>query len=85
MQRAVNVGAVIKTAVSRRTDFLVIGRQYNGPDGQATVSNKERKARAIIAEGKSSLTLLSEREFVRLLQSSVRQPAAASRRATASK
>lgn len=85
MQRAVNVGAVIKTAVSRRTDFLVIGRQYNGPDGQATMSNKELKARAIIAEGKSSLTLLSEREFVRLLQSSVRQPAAASRRATASK
>lgn len=38
MQRAVNVGAVIKTAVSRKTDFLVVGRQYDGPGGTATVS-----------------------------------------------
>ncbi|MFQ8927743.1 MAG: hypothetical protein ACLR53_06905 [Evtepia gabavorous] len=50
MQRAVNVGAVIKTAVSRKTDFLVVGRQYDGPGGTATVSNKEEKARAILAE-----------------------------------
>ena len=43
MQRAVNVGAIIKTAVSRKTDFLVVGRQYNGPGGTATVSNKGGK------------------------------------------
>ena len=74
MQRAVNVGAVIKTAVSRKTDFLVVGRQYDGPGGAATVSNKEEKARAILAEGKSHLRLLSESEFLRLLQGTVRQP-----------
>lgn len=85
MQRAVNVGAVIKTAVSRRTDFLIVGRQYDGPDGQASVSNKELKARAIIDEGKSSLRLLSEGEFFRLLQSSVRQSAPAAGRVSAAK
>lgn len=74
MQRAVNVGAIIKTAVSRKTDFLVVGRQYNGPGGTATVSNKEEKARAILAEGKSRLRLLSEREFLHLLQGALRQP-----------
>lgn len=73
MQRAVNVGAVIKTAVSRRTDYLIVGRQYDGPGGRATTSNKELKARAILAEGKSSLRLLNERDFFRLLQGSLRQ------------
>ena len=74
MQRAVNVGAIIKTAVSRKTDFLVVGRQYNGPGGTATVSNKEEKARAILAEGKSRLRLLSEREVLHRRQGALRQP-----------
>ena len=69
MQRAVNVGAVLKSSVSRRTDFLVVGHQYDGPDGQATISNKEEKAREILAEGKSKLRLLDEDEFFHLLQS----------------
>ena len=85
MQRAVNVGAVIKTAVSRKTDFLVVGRQYDGPGGAATVSNKEEKARAILAEGKSHLRLLSESEFLRLLQGTVRQPAPQPRSTAAAK
>lgn len=85
MQRAVNVGAVIKTAVSRKTDFLVVGRQYDGPGGTATVSNKEEKARAILAEGKSHLRLLSESEFLRLLQGTVRQPAPQPRSTAAAK
>ena len=53
MQRAVNVGAVIKTAVSRKTDFLVVGRQFAGPDGVVIHSNKEEKARTILAEGQN--------------------------------
>ena len=74
MQRAVNVGAIIKTAVSRKTDFLVVGRQYNGPGGPATVSNEADKARAILAEGTCRLRLLSEREVLHLLQGALRQP-----------
>ena len=56
-----NVGAVLPSSVSRRTDFLVVGHQYDGPDGQATISNKEEKARAILAEGKSKLRLLGQK------------------------
>lgn len=85
MQRAVNVGAVIKTAVSRKTDFLVVGRQYDGPDGQSTVSNKEARAKAIIDEGKSNLRLLNESEFFRLLQSPVYRPIQATERPAAVK
>ena len=85
MQRAVNVGAVIKTAVSRKTDFLVVGRQYDGPGGTATVSNKEEKARAILAEGKSNLCLLTEAEFFRLLQGSLHHTLPAEPRAAATK
>ena len=76
MQRAVNVGAVLRSSVSRRTDFLVVGHQYDGPDGQATISNKEEKARAILAEGKSKLRLLDENEFFHLLQSAAPSRAA---------
>lgn len=76
MQRAVNVGAVLRSSVSRRTDFLVVGHQYDGPDGQATISNKEEKARAILAEGKSKLRLLDETEFFHLLQSAAPSRAA---------
>lgn len=78
MQRAVNVGAVLRSSVSRRTDFLVVGHQYDGPDGQATISNKEEKARAILAEGKSKLRLLDENEFFHLLQSAAPSRAARS-------
>lgn len=85
MQRAVNVGAVIKTAVSRKTDFLVVGRQYDGPGGTATVSNKEEKAKAILAEGKSNLCLLTEAEFFRLLQGSLHHTLPAEPRAAATK
>ena len=76
MQRAVNVGAVLRSSVSRRTDFLVVGHQYDGPDGQAPISNKEEKARAILAEGKSKLRLLDETEFFHLLQAAAPSRAA---------
>lgn len=79
MQRAVNVGGILRTTVSRKTDFLVVGRQFDGPDGTATVSNKERRAREILAEGKSKLRLLEEAEFFRLLQGSL-PPASHSKR-----
>ncbi len=85
MQRAVNVGAVIKTAVSRKTDFLVVGRQFAGPGGTETHSNKEEKARAILAEGKTNLRILNEAEFSRLLQGSLSPAAPQSRRSMAAK
>lgn len=85
MQRAVNVGALIKTSVSQKTDFLVVGRQFAGPGGAVTVSNKEEKARAILAEGKTRLRLLSEPEFFRLLQGSLQTKAPRKERAAAAK
>lgn len=85
MQRAVNVGAVIKTAVSHKTDFLVVGRQFDGPGGTVTVSNKEEKARAILAEGTTNLRILSEAEFSRLLQGSLQPASTQSRPSMAAK
>lgn len=57
----------------RPTSWLWAG-STTAPAGTATVSNKEEKARAILAEGKSRLRLLSEREFLHLLQGALRQP-----------
>ncbi len=86
MQRAVNVGAVIKTAVSRKTDFLVVGRQYDGPGGTDTVSNKEEKARAILAEGSpTSAFSRKQNSFFVFLQGSLHHTLPAEPRAAATK
>lgn len=63
MQQAVNTGAVLKSSVSRKTDFLVVGQQNRSPHP----SGKEEKARALLAAGSSSIQIISETEFFRLL------------------
>ncbi len=72
MQRAVNVGAVIKTAVSRKTDFLVVGRQFAGPDG-VVIPQQQGRRRPVPSwpRGKTNLRILNEAEFSRLLQGSL--------------
>ena len=66
MQIAVNSGAVVKTSVSRKTDYLVVGKQdltLVGDDGRST---KEEKAYALNADGKAVIQIIDEAEFLRL-------------------
>lgn len=66
-QAAVNVGANIKSSISSKTSYLVVGRQdptIVGPDG---MSGKEEKAHELNALGKASIEIISEREFMLLL------------------
>lgn len=69
MQMVVDVGGVVKTSVSKKTHYLVIGvpdPQFIGEDG---LSSKERKARELNAGG-AQIILLSEKEFLELLRPS---------------
>ena len=66
MQEAVNLGAVIKSAVSSKTHFLVVGVQDKSIVGDDGMSTKEEKAYGLKEQG-HNIKILSEREFLRLL------------------
>lgn len=51
MQMAVNSGAIVKTAVSKKTNFLVVGRQDIALVGEDGLSTKEEKAYALNRDG----------------------------------
>lgn len=68
MQLAVNAGAVLKTSVSRKTDFLVVGHQDISVVGSDGMSSKEEKAHELNNSGKAKIQIISENEFVELIR-----------------
>lgn len=68
MQIAVNAGAVIKSSVSKKTDYLVIGAQDKDIVGVDGFSSKEEKAIALNQSGKANIKMISEYEFLALAQ-----------------
>lgn len=67
MQLAVNVGAIIKSGVSSKTDFLIVGKQDMDVVGSDGMSVKEEKAYALNEEGKSHIRIIDEDVFMQLL------------------
>lgn len=59
-------GATVKSAVSKRTDYLVVGEQDEIIVGCDGMSDKEEKAAALNAKG-ASIAVISEQEFLKLL------------------
>lgn len=68
MQMAVDVGAIVKGSVSTRTDMLVVGQQDLSIVGSSGMSTKERRAHEINDSGKGNIQILSEQEFMELIQ-----------------
>lgn len=68
MQLAADAGAEIKGSVSGKTDFLVVGQQDITLVGSSGISGKERKARELNDSGKGHIRILSEAEFMELVQ-----------------
>nr|DAQ49490.1 MAG TPA: DNA polymerase III subunit alpha [Caudoviricetes sp.] len=60
-------GAAVKTAVSRKTDFLVVGEQDEVLVGCDGMSEKEEKAAALNQQG-ASISVISEKQFLEMLQ-----------------
>ena len=65
-QMAVDVGAIVKTQVSGKTDFLVVGRQDPALVGSSGLSGKERRVQEMNASGKWHVRVLTEQEFMKL-------------------
>ena len=64
MQLAVDAGALVKTGVSRKTDYLVVGEQlYTGGER----SSKEKKAEEYNSSGEANIRIINETEFFALV------------------
>lgn len=66
MRLAVNAGAMVKSSVSGKTDFLIVGRQDVALVGEDGMSSKEEKAHCLIAGGKANIQIIGEAEFITL-------------------
>lgn len=68
MQMAVDVGAVVKSGVSGKTDYLVVGTQDLALVGADGMSSKEEKAYALNQAGKAHIQIIREQEFIDLVR-----------------
>ena len=64
---AANAGAIIKSGVSSKTDYLVVGEQDISLVGTDGISDKEEKAYDLNRAGKSKIKIIREDEFMELL------------------
>jgi DNA polymerase-3 subunit epsilon len=62
MQKAVDLGAIIKSGVSKKTDYLVVGIQ-----DKSLVGTKEEKAYSLIKEG-ININFINESAFLNLIK-----------------
>lgn len=68
MQKVADVGGIIKSGVSRKTNYLVVGRQDKSVVGAEGISTKEVKANELIEKG-FLIKIIKEAEFLSLLNS----------------
>jgi DNA polymerase III epsilon subunit family exonuclease len=65
-QIAVDAGAILKSSISRKVDYFVLGYvdpKHRGEDG---LGSKERAAHQLIASGNGNLQIIDEQTFLRL-------------------
>lgn len=65
MQLVADLGGVVKSGVSSKTDYLIVGAQDESIVGDDGLSRKEEKAYELIENGQD-IQILDENEFVRL-------------------
>lgn len=66
MQIAVDAGAIVKSSVSRKTDYLVVGMQDIAIVGDDGLSTKEEKAYMLNDNGCAKIEFLNEVQFLAL-------------------
>lgn len=66
MQRIVDVGGIVRSSVSSKTDYLIVGDQDKEIVGEDGLSTKQEKAYSLISSGKN-IKIINEDEFLKLL------------------
>lgn len=67
MQKVTDVGGIVKSGVTRNTDYLVVGKQDKDIVGEDGMSSKEEKAYELIKAG-YKIKIINEKEFIQLFQ-----------------
>lgn len=65
-QIAADCGAIIKTSVSKKVDYLIVGEQDLELVGEDGISTKQEKALKLNEEGSSHIESISEEQFMSL-------------------
>lgn len=68
MQMIVNAGGILKSSVSRRTDYLIVGKQDVNIVGIDGMSTKEERAQELNQSGKAQIHVIGEDEFWKMLK-----------------
>ena len=66
LQKILDIGGNVKSSVSSKTDYLIVGTQDKKLVGEDGLSSKEEKAYEFIRKGKS-IKIINEEEFLKLL------------------
>lgn len=66
MQEVVNLGATIKSGMSKKVNILIVGKQDKSLVGSEGISSKEKKARELINNG-IDIEILFEEDFLKYL------------------
>jgi len=67
MQKIVDVGGVVKSGVSSKTDYVIVGIQDLKIVGADGMSSKERKAHELVDAG-ANIKIINEAEFLNLIK-----------------
>lgn len=67
MQHVVNLGGIIKSGVSSKTNYVIVGQQDKALVGEDGLSTKEEKAYSLIEKG-IGIEILNEHEFTDLIK-----------------
>lgn len=66
MQIAVDAGAVLKSHVSRKVNYLVVGAHNPEFLDENGMTSKQRAATKLIAEGQADISIIDEKDFLNL-------------------
>ncbi|WP_071394295.1 exonuclease domain-containing protein [Bacillus tuaregi] len=67
MQRVVDRGGLVKSGVSKKTNYLVVGQQDKTLVGSSGISSKEKKAYDLMEQG-MDIIIIREAEFLSLIE-----------------
>lgn len=68
MQKVVDMGGVLKSSVSKKTNYVVVGIQDKSIVGEDGMSSKERKAMDLVIDG-YPIRIIDENEFLSMIKS----------------
>jgi len=69
MQMVINLGGVIKSGVSKKVNYVVVGKQDLSLVGQDGISSKQKKAQEYMNQG-LEIKIIDEQGFIELLEGS---------------